>query len=385
VAGPQYTGCVSPEDYEPLPWNDTQVAAAMAVLAGAILASPFAGPVILLLGTPAMMMLRDILEYMLNGKLVCHTGDKCAIGWVAEVEPVGFGKSFPEDIDNDYCINLLLAPHSLSDFQHNGGESQKNNAAIGTSEKVQGHLIAEQMGMPWPREPKGGEWGRYYGYFTDFKGTSFKERFVMGDETVHIPLMSETLPFKAPVLHCECEGSRIRDVLDVLDNFPPGLGKVCKTLKKYLGGFGKWVCAAVSALLAPLLLAALAAAWARAKPGDPAAAGGGTLDIGDLVIVRGRWVFDAGHGGSNEVHAVKTIVKLPEDASWSDFQDFHDTVCKRVSEAPPPPAEPGHAPQGMTPEQESVWNEQQQPENWWLLHPEVDGCEPQEEEPPPPH
>jgi hypothetical protein len=38
----------------------------------------------------------------------------------------------------------------------------------------------------------------------------------------------------------------------------------------------------------------------------------------------------------------------------------------------------------MTPKQEGIWEEQQQPENGWELHPEVDGCEPEPEPDPEP-
>jgi hypothetical protein len=376
----EYTKCVSKDDYEELDLTPETIAAAASVV-GAILAGPVA---LAALGPTFFAALRTVLEYLLNGKLVCLGGDRCAIGWVAELEPVGFGKPFPENIDDDFSINLVLAPASLDSFVRDSSDQEaarKANLQVGQQTPVQGELITEQPtgapDMPEPRDPHAG-FGNYHGYYTWFEGPDFGERVIVGDQQVHIPFQkSPTGPFPVPVFHAECEGSRTHDLLAVLDNIPPGLGAFCE-----VPIIGPIACAIVSALLAPIVFAALIIAWAAAEGGDPADAGAGTVEVGELLVLTGRWTYDAGHSGWNELHALKTIQKIPEPmVSWSGFEDFHKRWCAEASKAPPTPEEPGGKPTGMTPEQEGVWDAQQQPENDWELHPDLDGCDPQPEGP----
>jgi hypothetical protein len=380
------TKCVSKEDYE-APNFTVEVIALVATLVAAL----FTGGLGLILAGPALFSaLRKVLEYMLNGKLVCLGGDRCAIGRIAELEPVGYQKPFPDNIDDDYSMNIVLAESSLHSFVRQSSPADKekkakqDNLALAQAEPVQGELIKEQPtgspAMPEPRDPEDG-FGHYHGYYTWFEGPDYGERVIIGDKQVHIPFQkSPTGPFPVPVFHAECEGNRVSNLLDVLNNIPPGLGAVCK-----IPIIGWLACAIVSAILAPIVLAALAIAWATSEGGDPADAGAGTLDVGELVVLNGRWTWDAGHSGWNELHALKTIQKIPENQSaWADFDDFHKRWCSRTSEAPPTPEDPGTKPAGMTTKQEEIWEEQQQPENDWELHPLVDGCEP-EPEPDPLH
>jgi hypothetical protein len=72
--------------------------------------------------------MRYILDFMLNGKLIClhrSAGEcqcssdnttVCAIGEIADTEAVGEDKNPVEDIDNDYAINLILAPYNMKEF-----------------------------------------------------------------------------------------------------------------------------------------------------------------------------------------------------------------------------------------------------------------------------
>jgi hypothetical protein len=379
MAGPEYTSCVAPEDYEDPNFTVEQITAAAAVVAAFFTG----GAALVALGPAAFSALRKVLEYMLNGKLVCLDGERCAIGWVAELEPVGYQKPFPDNVDNDFSINLVLAPASLHSFVRDASDAdkaRKENLAIAQGTPIQGVLITERSGMPEPREAEAA-YGRYHGYYSWFEGPDFGERVIVGDEQVHIPFQkAPTGPFPVPVLHAECEGSRIHDLLAVLDNIPPGLGAACKVPL-----IGPLLCALVSTLLAPLVIAALIAAWAAAEGGDPADAGAGTVGVGELLVVNGRWTYDAGHSGWNETHAVKTIQKVPDPVvDWSTFDDFQQRWCRLTSEAPPKPEQPGAKPVGMTPGQETAWERQQRPENDWELHPDVDGCEPAEGEPQPP-
>jgi hypothetical protein len=383
------TNCVSAGDYE----EPNFTAETIATVAAVIAAFFTGGAALLALGPVAFSTLRKVLEYMLNGKLVCLGGDRCAIGHIAELEPVGYQKPFPDNIDDDYSINIVLAESSLHGFVRdasgdaNEQAAKQANLANAQQDPVQGALVREQPtgspAMPEPREPKDG-FGNYHGYFTWFEGPDFGERVIMDDTQVHIPFQkSPTGPFPVPVFHAECEGNRISNLLDVLNNIPPGLGAVCKAPI-----FGPIFCAIVSAIFAPIVAAALAIAWATSEGGDPADAGAGTLEVGELVVLNGRWTYDAGHSGWNELHALKTIQKIPDPmVPSSGFEDFHERWCSRTNEAPPAPDPPGTKPAGMTPQQEQIWEEQQHLENDWELHPEVDGCAPTEPqpEPEPPH
>jgi hypothetical protein len=244
-----------------------------------------------------------------------------------------------------------------------------------------------------------------------------------------------------PVIHCECEGSRIFFVCQAMDPFldllqgklPGGLpspGEVCHAVAKWL----PWpldklvnaVCSIVEDIiaipialaLAPAMAAAFAAAWEAAQAYDDLFITGPVakeIHMGDVVIVKGRWDWDAGHSGHTELHPVKSIQKLMSppgrqpremrpttDVSASPpvtvtydprspiptgvgdrIRSTHDRWCRLVSEAPPPPdpSTPGglSGPQlgSMTPAQLAVWAAQNQPENSWVVHPSIDGCTPE--------
>jgi len=134
--------------------------------------------------------------------------------------------------------------------------------------------------MPEPRDAEAA-FGNYHGYYTWFEGPDFGERVIVGDKQVHIPFQkSPTGPFPVPVFHAECEGSRTHDLLAVLDNIPPGLGAFCR-----VPIIGPIACAIISALFAPIVFAALIIAWATAEGGDPADAGAGTVEVGELLVL----------------------------------------------------------------------------------------------------
>jgi len=82
--------------------------------------------------------LNYVSDWMLNRKLICLHRDrrKCAgehemvwaIGEVADTEAIGQDKNPIEDIDNDYAVNVILAPFSMGAF----GDSQDANLKIAT-------------------------------------------------------------------------------------------------------------------------------------------------------------------------------------------------------------------------------------------------------------
>jgi hypothetical protein len=183
--------------------------------------------------------------------------------------------------------------------------------------------------------------------------------------------------FPVPVLHCEFEGSRIRDMLDAIEAFSFG-GKWCKS-----NWFTRALCTVLQTIFAPLALIAVGIAWAAASDGSDADAivGGGHVTSKDWVVVRGRWAYDGGHSGWSEIHATRIVQKIdkydvPTDAA--KFRDYQKRWCELLSEVPHVDVN-GLKP--LTPEQQAVADNQGAPENHWVLHPAIDGCDPGDGDP----
>jgi hypothetical protein len=375
TVGPQLTKCVDRHDYENPDFTPEIIAAATALVSAF-----FLGPAALLAALPAgTAALETVLEFLLNGKLVCLNDPRrmvVAAGRVSSFETVE-SKSFPDSIDNDFSFNIVLTPNRLDDF------AQDKSAFTGDVDHAmlqhnwdiakagpQGGLITEQVDMPEPFEVDA-SWGHYKPYSSTFKGPHYGN--------ITDPALLSPTEFFVPVFHCECEGSRIHDMLEALETITDPLGTgICKL--KILGiPIGKAICAIVSAALLPIVVAALLVAWFAADDGAAEdALQSGTLEIGNLVLVTGRWTWDGGHQGWNEIHAVRTIQIL--DTRTDDPVVAHPEVdvarwTDLVTDVPPRDPDGGR-PDGMTPEQEATYDGQRQPEHQWVLHPLVDGCDP---------
>jgi hypothetical protein len=264
--------------------------------------------------------LRIVLDWMLNGKLIClyrnpaggcDCGDGgnqvCAVGEVADCEQVGEDKNPIEDVDNDFSLNLILGPVGIATHMAlaANGEDRQKNFELRRAIPPQGDLISEQPGMP--------KFGGYTSTLVMMMVTreylSYRE--IIGysdDESEKNKRYGDFLlanawktvqKYEVPVLHCEFEGSRIRDLLSVIDAFSLG-GGWCKR-----NWFFRILCTILQSIFAPLILVLLAVAWAAASSGsqDDALTDGGEVGPRDIVVLRGRWAYDGGHSGYNEVHA----------------------------------------------------------------------------------
>ena len=399
MTGPQYTTCCQKEDYE-----------------------DYSGIGIVLTGN-----YWEATDYMLHRKLVClghvepsadagggkprlarsrDPGTSCAIGRIASFEPPS-SKSFPDTIDNDFSFNIVLRPNDegrndprdpyppgLSDnpFLDAGWPALSDTGRKhAVDEGYQGVLIADTHDVPKPHEAAGPSWTPGYAtqmFFDPAKNQSGAAMVILSHRYVwFIDGSVENYPvdapgaYKVPVLHCECEGSRIHDIFNVADQMPGG-GSGCKK-----NWFTSFVCFVLRTIFFPVTTAFVAEAWAKARDGDyhDAIEGNGDLKLGDLVVVKGRWVFDAGHEGSNEIHAVSTIQKVPDSvdqpaepppgAGGTAFDAFYRDWCGLSSEVPPD-HEPGARPPDMTATQTAIYDAQQRPENGYTIHPDVDGCLP---------
>lgn len=410
--GPQYTSCVEAKDFEAS--KTWYIGILLAAAAGGSVAALFSGGIGLIIAIPALVeALHYTADWMLNGKLIClhrEASRMCgdhemvwALGEVADTEGVGEDKNPIEDIDNDYAMNVILAPFDMMAF----GESRERNFEIATegihpppptpnlpSPLPQGDLLQRQTGMPkfdgYSRTMIVTLTDRKYRAWTEVVGRDYGWTGIIGPDQQKLwadyllaNAWLQPKKFPVPVIHCEFEGSRIKDVLDATNAFSPP-GRWCKK-----NWFTKFVCKVIQILASPIILVLIAKAWAGAKDGDPADAleGGGTINSKDQVIAGGRWVYDGGHDGYNEIHATRVVQKVayvPKDPAG--FAAFYKRWCDEQSKVPhtdpggnsPPGSTPKSAPPGppLTPKQRETYDNQQRPENQWVLHPDVDGCEP---------
>jgi hypothetical protein len=365
MAAPQYTSCVDRKAYKDpgLPKGGFFESLGSAIIGG------------------GLDILLKVCDYILHGKLVCLGGDRCAIGRVASFETVDDKSGF-EKIDNDFSINLALCPNPLSGLQP--GIKNRIPNHHGEEKNKQGELIKEQADMPQPREVETDSnkviSARFTGTFTKI------HTFLSLSNPIpeKIANESDSTTWHVPVFHCEIEGERANLVCAAANAlWGPISDTVCR-IKIFGIPIGKLVCFLISVPFALAILPILAAAWVAGSSDNRDFDGGGDLKADDLVLIRGRWVYDAGHSGWNELHPVKHIQKIPDDkaCTWESFDELHDRWCGETAKVPPhASATPGMKPQDMTPEQEAIYDAQLAPENRWVFHPEIDGCEPMDNEP----
>lgn len=347
---------------------------------------------------------KDACDYLLGRKLVCLGGVRCAIGTIVFIEPVGFDKPFPKDIDNDFCVNLLLFPHEIEQFGPATGATDKlTNWHDVTSDGVQGTLILhDPKAMPTPNEPAADPTPYSVTYLFGSGPPTPYEPKDDGPERLLEEVKQDGSGIKRidiPVLHCEFEGSRIFLVCSAIAPFldlatgGPGAG-ACRAAIGWIPFLGDAICtvieSAVAIALAPLMAAAAAAAWAEAAIIDDLLVTGPVsrrVEVGESVIVTGVWTWDGGHSGWNEFHPTQTLQKvvLPTRTTAGfpadEARSFVERWCGLVSQVPPPTGQSGQPLTAMTPEQQDTHDRQARPENQWTFHPDVDGCRPRDDDP----
>lgn len=343
----QHFKCVSKDDFKGL----TSVIA-LGILSGtltiiAIVAAVIVGAAIPGLGVVAGVLfvaaIFELCAFLHGGKLICIQDDACTIGRIMEIIPVGQDKSGFEKMDDDFTLNTLPCPHSPVEVL---GE-------VTASDPQQGPFLVAQ--------PPSSDLG------LGFAGVSVK---------------FNDIPQDTDVFHVEVKGCRVHDVCAVLKALSfgaPVVGAICS-----IPLIGWVLCAIAAAIWLAITAAAVAIAWAAAHVGDindvydPAAgeltaADPDTGAGGDVILVRGDWVYDAGHSGWNEIHPIRHVQKLTgvvdprfqamgkaDVALVAAFKkEVLDVWCLRVGEASDP----------------LVIAAQQDPANGWHIHPEIDGCE----------
>ncbi len=335
MAFKQYTSCVQPGNYVDLGVNPVGIsqiillALTFGFIAFAVIAI-VGGPAAIIAAIALVSAIITYLNWWLFGRLICLGDDprNCAI--IGMVRSHGPSNPTEKLGDNDYTMNIFLAPGPL-----NPDEPKETYWAA-----PQGHLVAENAAV----------FSTGRGYVQDGKNL----KYLKG-------------------LHCEFEGDGIRNLLDA------AYGALAVLLAALvIPGF--WIVAAIIALLAIL----------RQIFGDPGAPGSGNpldidpslgvLDRGHVVVVKGVWIYDSLHGGWNEIHAVhdcQIVGRVEEETGWAGFsytdlstgttftldtvenvERFRSFWCGALKDA----------------EDAEEGGNRDNPEHDWGIHPDVDGC-----------
>lgn len=343
----QFFKCVSPSNFKPL----TSVIA-LGIISGAliiadILIAIVSGAAVPGLGIVAGVLLIaavfELCAFLSGGKLVCLGDDSCTIGRIMKLIPVGSDKSGFEKMDDDFTIDTLPSPHSPVELLSD----------ITMTDPNQGPFLVEQ--------------GATNGLGLPFAGVSVK---------------FDNIDHDTDVFHVEVKGCRVHDVCIVwkaLSFGAPIVGAICSI--PLIG----WVICAIAALIWLAITAiATAAAWAGAHAGDindvydPAAgeltgADPKTGEGGDVILVRGDWVYDAGHSGWNEIQPTRFVQKLTGvvDAKYQAMAKADDTL---VAEFKKEVLDPWCFHVGVASDPLTI-AAQKDPANGWHIHPSVDGCQ----------
>jgi hypothetical protein len=319
----QYTQCCSVSGHIGKVAAQILIAAAASALPLLFGASLIPGVLIVILGA-----IIAYCRWWLYDRLICLGGDVCAAGWVLSVEPPE-KKSGLDSFDTDYSFNLVLAPHLE-------GATQVSVESDG----IQGNLIKEQPAIA--------------GAGLDWTGHSAQQ---WGNS-----------PMTA-VLHCEFEGGGVMTLLNAALAalaFATAAAVACS-----IPVFGWIACAILQIVAAVIIVVGVVAALNdKGNPNDldtnlgEIHANDPTGRGADLLVVKGTWVYDSAHEGWNEIHPIKHCQRIGTwGGNWAEVGDakaWADGWCKILDRASDP----------------ATITAQAKPENQWVIHPLIDGCDP---------
>lgn len=335
MAYKQYTSCVNLGNYIDLGFNPVGIANTIlmvftiGLIAFAVIAIA-GGPVAITAAIAVVSAVIIYLNWWLYGRLICLGDDprNCAI--IGMVLSHGPSDPFEKAGDNDYTMNVLLAPGPLD--------------LDATKETYwappQGHLVAENQAI----------FDISRGYVQSGKNLKYLK-----------------------AIHCEFEGDGIRSLLDAAYG-------VLAMLLASLVIPGAWIVAIIIAILAIV----------RKIFGSPGAPGSGNpLDVDpslgslsgrDVVVVKGDWIYDSLHDGWNEIHAVhdcQIIGHLQPEQGWVDFKftDLSTGIDLTLdTQANVEVARDFWCGAIQAAEDAEEGGSRDDPKNEWGIHPLVDGC-----------
>ena len=125
--GPQYTACIDKANWKSaIAWiGVADIAAAIGAVVALLAGLPLVG--LIAAFAAGSEIIRKVAEWQLNVKLICLGNVKrrvfddpdpdriCVLGTVLDFEKVGEDKSGFENIDNDFGVNLFIAPFQIND------------------------------------------------------------------------------------------------------------------------------------------------------------------------------------------------------------------------------------------------------------------------------
>ena len=366
----QYTKCVPVEDHSGKTVFTLAVIGAIVVLLMAGLLNPY-------FLVAALLAIMAYCHWWLYQRLICLGGQRCAIGLLGNVEPPE-DKSFPNSLDTDYSINLILAPHQPQEKPPEVPIALRLTLHHQIADDgIQGDLIREQSATADADY-------EFQGYFSSVGGPEF-------------PFAEDQ-----PYLHCEFEGGGVKVLYDA--------AKAALALAVVASVFcaipivGWVVCAILSIISLIVIVVGLFSGLAdTGKPSvfDPKT--GNTLttleNLHDILFVYGEWVYDTAHEGWNEIHPLRAC-QLVAKAVWHGSKiDWDEAIAPfmvmtgkwsfdMTDPAKPKPVKTSGPP---TTDDWKAWvkswcdavteanhpdtkKEQEEPENEWEEHCDIDGC-----------
>ena len=342
----QFTQCVQPGEYSDLSFNLIGVLNIIGYLvtggfAVVLVAAIAGGPVVLMAFIALFVLVVMYLRWWLHGRLICLDDQPCLIGMVRKLSPA---EPLEKGGDDDFSMNILLAPGPTALIEDFGQPNRPDPPPPVSAYQgaLQGRLVSPQpsiLGI-----------GRTY-----------------VDDEGHLAYVTS--------LHCEFEGSGIYNML-ILAGIILGLLVAALALMLFLPGLGQ-----LSQLLILLAILFGGTGLLTGPLAGPLAAGAGhptdvdeslkSLERGDIVVVKGEWVYDSLHGGWNEIHPVRACCKIgvsiPIGGEWpaglrtdAEVQVTRDRWCRMLDDADD--CEDG--------------GNRDDPRHDWVIHPLVDGCRP---------
>jgi len=351
-------------------------------------------------------------------RLVCLTGNRCAVGKVETLEaPSTLG-----DFDNDVYFDLRLMPH-----RHGDEYKAPNTSYLGSVDSM-GNLIPPGPGPAI--DPLTIAHPANDIFLDGFQGTDLVKPIFANNppDPVDLPydhVPSEETPLGGELprvllsrstLHCEAEGNFWQAMKDYValqgaataTGAAAGAAAGC-ALGSYFGPIGCLIGGFLGALAGGGAAAAAGAYAAfNSNPGDFNDANVGDTPIpsvakDDRIVVFGTHVYDGFHEGWHEIHPIMAILR---------FNDLNIQGAIQYLEWDPNFPDGAETPAGLTvadmraglnsgafraaaqkvrdqwcaaigqPFAPGVANAQALPENRWTIHPAVDGCQPAASPPP---
>ncbi len=349
----QYTQCVKPENFVGGTFAGNEGLVVTIITGVVYLVSLVIAvfiPAVIAVAIAAIGYLIAFLTWWLYGRLIClQEEDACVIG-VATNRPSSSPRK--KGGDDDASFNVALAP---SRVDLSAAKDPNSDDEFSTR-------------LP---EPKEHYWNSLQGVIVTPNAKVFSAGRGYVSDVGHVHYLK--------AIHSEFEGSGIRNLL-IWANVTlailvaavalasiPGVGLILTLIALLLTLIG-----AGTALTDPL------------NPGDPQDVDPnlGELAVGDVVVMKGNWVYDSLHDGWNEIHAIhacQIIARMEDGKTWpkqiKDPQDPNAVVDHDIGTK-----EGAERAIGMwclairQAEDAEGGGSRDDPANNWVVHPLIDGC-----------